>query len=163
MRWLLLLLLPGMAHAEAVLATRTIRAQTILMPSDVTLSPAAVPGALEEVETAIGMEARVTLYAGRPVRPGDLGPPAIVDRNQLVPLAYSAGGLNILTEGRALGSPTIATTRPRTISAPRWPAGSAFPMPSPRRLARRSGRTVPMPPATPPPRGRSIAPTSCSS
>ncbi|MDH2326536.1 flagellar basal body P-ring formation chaperone FlgA [Cereibacter sp. SYSU M97828] len=103
MRWILLLLIPGMANAEAVLATRTIRANTILMPSDVALAPAAIPGALEEVETAIGMETRVTLYAGRPVRPGDLGPPAIVDRNQLVPLAYQSGGLSILTEGRALG------------------------------------------------------------
>lgn len=103
MRWLILLLIPGMAQADVVMATRTIRANTVLMPADVALAPATIPGALEEVETAIGMEARVTLYAGRPVHPGDLGPPAIVDRNQLVPLAYRAGGLDILTEGRALG------------------------------------------------------------
>lgn len=103
MRWLILLLIPGMAQADVVMATRTVRANTVLMPADVALAPATIPGALEEVETAIGMEARVTLYAGRPVHPGDLGPPAIVDRNQLVPLAYRAGGLDILTEGRALG------------------------------------------------------------
>lgn len=102
MRWLLLLLLPTMAQAEAVIATRTIRAQTILMPADMTVVDAAIPGALEEAETAIGMESRVTLYAGRPIRAADLGPPAIVDRNQLVPLAYQAGALTILTEGRAL-------------------------------------------------------------
>ena len=45
----------------------------------------------------------MAIYAGRPVRPGDLGPPALVERNQLVPLVYQPGGLAISTEGRALG------------------------------------------------------------
>jgi hypothetical protein len=38
----------------------------------------------------------------RPVRAADLGPPAVVERNQIVGLAYRSGGLAILTEGRAL-------------------------------------------------------------
>ena len=46
--------------------------------------------------------ARVTLYPDRPIRPGDLAPPALVDRNQIVTLEYAAGPLVILTEGRAL-------------------------------------------------------------
>lgn len=104
MRFILaLLMLTDVAQAETLIATRTIRAQEILGPGDVTLSDASMPGALEDPLLASGMEARVTLYAGRPIRAEDLGPPSIIDRNQLVALAYAAGPLTILTEGRALG------------------------------------------------------------
>jgi len=48
------------------------------------------------------MEARVALYAGRPIRQGDVGPPAVVDRNQIIPLVYMRSGVMISTEGRAL-------------------------------------------------------------
>ena len=51
---------------------------------------------------AIGQETRKVIYAGKPILAGDLGPSAIVERNQIIPLAYSLGGLSILTEGRAL-------------------------------------------------------------
>lgn len=106
-RVMILLLLPGLlvsgaAMAESLVATRTIRAQSILGPDDVTLVEAQIAGALDSVEGALGMEARVALYAGRPIRPSDLGPPAVIDRNQVVPLAFAAGPLTILTEGRAL-------------------------------------------------------------
>jgi flagella basal body P-ring formation protein FlgA len=33
---------------------------------------------------------------------GDIGPPAVIDRNQIVGLRYSANGITISTEGRAL-------------------------------------------------------------
>jgi flagella basal body P-ring formation protein FlgA len=96
----LLLLLPGLAQAETVVAARTIRAQQILAPEDIRL--VAGEGAVANPADVIGLEARRTLYAGRPVSFDDLGPPAIVDRNEIVPLAYSRGGLQILSEGRAL-------------------------------------------------------------
>jgi flagella basal body P-ring formation protein FlgA len=51
----------------------------------------------------VGLEARVALYAGRPVRPEDLGPAAVVERNALVPLVFQHGALLITAEGRALG------------------------------------------------------------
>jgi flagellar basal body P-ring formation protein FlgA len=44
----------------------------------------------------------VTIYAGRPIRAADIGAPALVERNQIVPLVYAAGGLQITAEGRAL-------------------------------------------------------------
>jgi flagella basal body P-ring formation protein FlgA len=47
--------------------------------------------------------ARVVLYTGRPIRPGDVGPAAIIDRNQIVTLLFSRNGLKIATEARALG------------------------------------------------------------
>jgi flagellar basal body P-ring formation protein FlgA len=91
------------ASAESVVATRTIRAKALIAPEDLTLVSAELPGALDDPLAAVGQEARVSIYAGKPVRPGDLGPPTLVDRNQLVTLIFVAGGLAISTEGRALG------------------------------------------------------------
>lgn len=103
MRALLILLFAAPpALAESVVATRTIRAQTIIAPEDVTLVAAEMPGALGDPALAVGQEARVAIYAGKPVRAGDLGPPSLVERNQVVPLIYLSGGLAISTEGRAL-------------------------------------------------------------
>ena len=99
---LILLLLAQPSFADSVVATRTIRAQSLIGPEDLTLVEAALPGAATDPGQAVGLEARVAIYAGRPVRLADLGPPALVDRNQVVPLIYRAGGLAILTEGRAL-------------------------------------------------------------
>lgn len=102
MRWLLLLLAAAPAQADTLVAARTLRAQTVLSAEDLGLIRDTLPGMLTDPAEAIGQEARITLYAGRPIRPTDIGPPAIVDRNQIVPLAYQAGPLSILTEGRAL-------------------------------------------------------------
>jgi flagellar basal body P-ring formation protein FlgA len=97
-----LLLATQPALADSLVATRTIRAQTLIGPEDVTLVAADLAGALSDPELAVGREARVAIYAGKPVRPGDLGPPTLVQRNQVVALIYLSGGLAISTEGRAL-------------------------------------------------------------
>ncbi|MGQ0609663.1 MAG: flagellar basal body P-ring formation chaperone FlgA [Paracoccaceae bacterium] len=104
MRWLaaILLALPGPALAESLIAARTIRPLTILTAADITLIADVIPGAADHPDLAIGMEARVAIYAGRPIRPEDLGPPALVDRNQIVTIQYALGGLLILAEGRML-------------------------------------------------------------
>lgn len=99
---LALCLLPSPAPADTLVAARTIRAMAILTAEDLALIPETVPGALGDPAQAIGQEARVILYAGRAIRPGDIGPPAIVERNQIVALAFQRGALSILTEGRAL-------------------------------------------------------------
>ena len=100
--WPLGALAEGRGTGESLVATRTIRAQTVLEPRDMALVAANIPGALTRPEAAIGQEARVTLYAGRAIRGDDLAPPALVERNGLVTLIYRRGGLNITTEGRAL-------------------------------------------------------------
>ena len=102
-RFLLILFLAGPATAETVVAARTIQAQTIIAASDLALQQTTLPGGESDPALFIGMEARVALYAGRPIRVSDVGFPAIVDRNQLIPLVYDANGLVIRTEGRALG------------------------------------------------------------
>jgi flagella basal body P-ring formation protein FlgA len=100
----LLAAFPAPAEEDATLvATRSLRARTVVSPDDVALSPGATPGALTHPEDAIGMETRVAVYAGRPVMPGDLGPPALVDRNQIVTMRFVKGGLLITAEGRSLG------------------------------------------------------------
>ena len=99
---LFFLMLPGMAMADSVVATRTIRAQSVVQADDLTLVAAAIPNALVDLADAIGRETRVSIYAGRPILASDLGAPAVVDRNQIVPLVYQSGALAILTEGRAL-------------------------------------------------------------
>lgn len=91
------------AMAETIVAARMIRAGEVLVPADLTLTDDTVHGAIGDPSEAVGKEARANLYAGRPIRQVDLGPPALVDRNQLVALHYHHAGLAISTEGRALG------------------------------------------------------------
>jgi flagella basal body P-ring formation protein FlgA len=91
-----------MAAADSIVATRTIRAQTVLTAEDFTLVDADIPGALTDPVAVVGQEARVTLYAGRPIVASDLVSAALVERNQTVSLVFRSAGLSILTEGRAL-------------------------------------------------------------
>ena len=91
------------AVADIVVAARTIPATTVLSAGDLALAAGEVPGALSDPAPAIGLEARVTLYAGRPVSMNDLGAPAVIERNQIVSILFRHGNLRITAEGRALG------------------------------------------------------------
>lgn len=90
------------ATAEMLVATRTVPAQTVVGATDVSLAAGDLPGVHTDIAAAIGLETRVTLYPGRPVRLGDLGPAAVVERNEIVTLRFRSGALVIETEGRAL-------------------------------------------------------------
>ena len=90
-------------RAETLVAARNLRPQTVLTPLDIALRDIQVPGALTTADGVVGMETRVTIYAGRPILPGNLGPPALVERNGIVSLTYDRNGLMITAEGRALG------------------------------------------------------------
>lgn len=98
----LILALPSAALADSLVATRVIKAQETLIAEDVTLVAAEIPGALTDPAQALGQEARVAIYPGRPVLAENLGPATKVERNQIVSLSYTAAGLAIHTEGRAL-------------------------------------------------------------
>lgn len=93
----------GSAMADILVPARTIRAKEIIAPEDMMIKKVNIPGALSELTDVVGLEARVALYPGRPVRRGDVGPAAIVGRNDIVPLIFVHGGLQIMAEGRALG------------------------------------------------------------
>ena len=90
------------AAAETVFAARTIPARTLIVATDIYLESGDVPGAVSDPSSVIGAETQVAIYAGRPIRAGDVGPPAVVERNQIIPLIYSGNGLFISTDGRAL-------------------------------------------------------------
>lgn len=89
--------------AETVVAKRTIRAQEILSRADMRLIAETIPGMANDIDAVAGLEARRIIYAGRPVSMNDVGPPALVDRNQIVRLAYRNSGITIRTDGRSLG------------------------------------------------------------
>jgi flagellar basal body P-ring formation protein FlgA len=92
----------GAVFAQSVQPVRAIRSQTVLQADDLTLDDETVPGALASIEDAIGKEAKVALYPGRPILEAQLGKPALIERNQVVRMTYMSGPLNIVTEGRAL-------------------------------------------------------------
>ncbi len=104
-KWILIIfsLCASPAFGETLVATRTIRSHAIIGSEDVTLKDVDIAGSLNRIEDAVGLEARVVLYAGRPIRPGDVGPAAIIKRNQIVMLVYRRGGLRIAADARALG------------------------------------------------------------
>ncbi len=61
-----------------------------------------MPGAIASIEEAVGLEAKVALYPGRPILLSQLSAPALVERNAVVRMAYVSGPLRIVTEGRVL-------------------------------------------------------------
>jgi flagella basal body P-ring formation protein FlgA len=98
----ILVLLACPAAADTLLAARTIPAQSIITADDLIASQQVIPGSVTDPASIIGMEARVALYAGRPIRQGDVGFPAVVERNQIIILTFQRNGLAISTDGRAL-------------------------------------------------------------
>lgn len=98
-----LLFLAPAAWADTIVPAHTIRAGSLIRAADLLVRDVEVAGAMSDPSLVVGQEARVSLYAGRPIRAGDIGPPALVERNQLVTLNYKKGSLLIRAEGRALG------------------------------------------------------------
>lgn len=130
----LMLLLPAPAFAGGVIAARTLPAGTILSATDLATgdTPAS---ALTDPALAVGLQTRITIYEGRAIHATALRPPQLIERNQIVRLAFQRGALRIETEGRAL-SPGAAgdiirvmnTGSRQTISAQVGPDGSLTPL-----------------------------------
>ena len=98
----ILAVLSGPALADSVVATRAIQPKDKITDQDVTLVAMDIPGAMTDPALVIGQEARVAIFAGRAVQPDDLARATLVERNALVSMQFSLGGLEITTEGRAL-------------------------------------------------------------
>ena len=98
----MLLLLADMAAADTLIAVRLLRAQTTLSAEDMTLIGGTLPGAASALADVIGLETRVAVYQGQPILQKNLGPPAVIERNQAVQMAFQSGTLTILSDGRAL-------------------------------------------------------------
>ncbi len=105
-QWLipcLAILLAGPAAAESLIAARAIVGSSVVGEADIRFARRKIEGALSDPALVVGREARVTIYAGRPIRAGDLRAPALIERNDIVRLRYRSGGLVIEADGRALG------------------------------------------------------------
>ena len=70
---------------------RAIRSQTVLQAEDLALAEASVPGGVAAIEEAVGQEAKVALYPGRPILDSQLGAPALVERNRWCGCPTQAG------------------------------------------------------------------------
>jgi len=112
LRFLILVaaIFPTIVCADTLVAARTIRAQTVLAAADVVVLRNDSSGLPAKIKDVIGLETRVTLYEGRPINNGDLGPATIIERNQTVTLMYNSGGLSISAEARSLGRGGIGET-----------------------------------------------------
>ena len=99
---LVALLVAGTVLADTVEVVRAVRGQTVLAAADLAVVAGDVPGANTTIDEAVGKEAKVTLYPGRPILLAQLGAPALVERNALVRMTYVRGPLRIVTDGRAL-------------------------------------------------------------
>lgn len=93
----------GPVTAESLIAARAIVGSSIVGEADIRFARRSIEGALSDPASVVGREARVTIYAGRPIRAGDLRAPALIERNDIVRLRYRRGGLVIEADGRALG------------------------------------------------------------
>lgn len=99
---LLVVLCGQQAVADVVTPVRTLRPGTLIAPADLTVKPGERPGAFDRISDVAGQEARTALYAGRPIPFDAIGPPALINRNQIVSLRFEGNGLMIATDGRAL-------------------------------------------------------------
>ncbi len=105
MRWMFItcFLWPLSLEAETFEAARTLRSQTIISQSDLRRSETASVDGFTNIDQLVGLETKVIIYAGRPITAADVGPAAVIERNQIVLLKFNNGVLSITAEARALG------------------------------------------------------------
>lgn len=99
---LMMVFTAAVVQADSVVATRAIQPKTVVTVEDVTLVAMDIPGAIQDLAMAVGQEARIAIYPGRVIKTTDLGQSTLVERNAIVALSVVIGGLEIITEGRAL-------------------------------------------------------------
>lgn len=88
---------------EILVAAQNLPAGVVIEPSHLAVRDGeAAPGVLSSRVAAVGLESRVALFKGRPIRSVDLGPPTVIRRNAIVSLVFRRAALTISTEGRAL-------------------------------------------------------------
>lgn len=88
--------------ADIVVPTRTLRPGDILTQEVVRVLEGSNPAVYNKILDVIGQEAQTALYPNKPIFLNQLGPPALIERNQIIQLKFAASRLTIITEGRAL-------------------------------------------------------------
>lgn len=97
-----LLVLAAPAAADSVVATRVIQPKSLITAEDVTMVAMQIPDALNDPAAVVGKEARIAISPGRAIKSSDLVQATLVERNAIVAMSFVVGGLEIVTEGRAL-------------------------------------------------------------
>jgi flagella basal body P-ring formation protein FlgA len=88
--------------ADVIVPNRTVRAGDVLTIDVVRIAAGFETSGFDVIEDVVGQEARVALYANRPILFDQVGPPALIERNQIVQIKFAGSRLLINTEGRAL-------------------------------------------------------------
>lgn len=105
LRWIMSLvfaLVPNFCLSQVVVAAEIIPSQRVISAAQIAVVDGELEGTFASKDDVVGLEARVNIYPGRPIRISDLQQPTIVERNEIVTLRYNIGSLLIITEGRAL-------------------------------------------------------------
>lgn len=116
------------ATAEVLTYARNLATGDIVQPEDViwsTVQAHLAPGGLpSDAEQVIGLSARRALRAGGVVGARDLVSPRVIARNDMVEVAFVAGGVSLTVTGRATRDaaagdpvPVVNLTSGRTIDA----------------------------------------------
>ena len=123
---------PPVAHrgatVEVLTWARNLAAGDVVQPEDVIWSTVqahlAQGGSPSDAEQVIGLSARRALRAGAVVGARDLVSPRVIARNDMVEVAFIAGGVRLTVTGRATRDaavgeavPVLNTTSGRTIDA----------------------------------------------
>ena len=90
-------------NADTVIAARTIGSNSVLEADDLKTVHETGTRGFTSPETLIGLETNVIIYAAQAITPEALRMPTLIERNSKVALVFSVNGLEITTEGRALG------------------------------------------------------------
>ncbi|WP_428152056.1 flagellar basal body P-ring formation chaperone FlgA [Brevundimonas sp.] len=116
------------ATVEVLTWARSLAAGDVVQPEDVIWTTVqahlAQGGSPSDAEQVIGLSARRALRAGAVVGQRDLISPRVIARNDMVEVAYIAGGVTLTVTGRATRDaavgepvPVLNTTSGRTIDA----------------------------------------------
>lgn len=96
---------------EIVAPTRAIARGDVILAADVAIvrlpKSRGLDGMLRRCEDLIGMAAKQSLMAGKPVRESDLERPRIVSKNAIVTIVYQAPGLIVKAQGKTLGDAAL--------------------------------------------------------
>jgi flagella basal body P-ring formation protein FlgA len=90
------------AAGQSVTVEQPVRAGDILTAGDLAFIDLQIADGFADPRALDGLEARVNLYPGRPIRQVEVGARTVIRRNAVVPLVFTRGGLTITLEGRAL-------------------------------------------------------------
>lgn len=87
------------SSAEDVIATRNLVRGNVVTVNDLKITSTN----FDLANVYVGMQLRRTIYQGQKLQSTDLEKKVLVERNEIVAMAYSSGNLLITTYGRSLG------------------------------------------------------------